>query len=39
MVKEVVTAHSGALELTSDAGAGSTFTVRIPLTPTARSAA
>ena len=39
MVKEVVTAHSGALELMSDAGAGSTFTVRIPLTPTATGSA
>jgi signal transduction histidine kinase len=32
MVKEVVRAHNGELEVISDTGAGSTFTVRIPLT-------
>jgi signal transduction histidine kinase len=32
MVKEVVQAHNGALEVKSETGAGSTFTVRLPLT-------
>ena len=39
MVKEVVDAHSGEIELRSDSGAGATFTVRIPLTLTASGSA
>ena len=40
MVKEIVQAHHGELEVISEPGAGSIFTVRIPLTtPVAGSAA
>jgi signal transduction histidine kinase len=40
MVKEVVQAHSGKVDVVSSAGDGSTFTVRLPLgAPADRSAA
>jgi signal transduction histidine kinase len=39
MVNEIVRVHHGQVEVASEVGAGSTFVVRLPLVPTAASAA